>query len=923
MRFSKKCLLSLVFPVFIGIHGEAYAQTSPVTIQASGNPCCGGNGLNYYKNISNGKLLPIFEGGYLWLSNQPNPYSQNFSVDDSLSNILDTNQNLSSLGDAHVSSIFSDYLGKKGSIKFKPIGRDLYLSNQSNITGTVQFGTGPNLSKIFLSGIGSFEDASLVRVDGQLDLTQNSKLSGVTFKALESTSISKINIANKTLTVGSGNTNTVSSGEILGANGRLVKDGSGSLTLQGKNTYTGNTLILDGTLVINGSTTSETEVLQPGTLAGTGTITGNVVNEGRVSPGSSIGTLTINGNYKQTATGILELEVGAAGKSDLLQINNGKVIDLAGQVLIKPDGSALPTPGAVYTGISTNPGFSYTGPSTAKADSSSVILGTGFHFVRGQDPDFNLLTGSPTYDPTKLQFGWVQNAVNPGSGTTSGGGTGSGGSVLLTNTPPGKSTINSVKKTGGAITSTITQTTSQSQTQCTANTGNRAACQAAVNSSGNSGASATSANNINKAKVIDAGMTSVFSAANADITGGSSIGTTGYTTNQAKAALVTPDFVNVYSAFLQLPTVAQVNQALHSITAEPYASMQSVALESMEQFGKNSLALTDRSVPLTHTQTFCKTDDGTLIPADSPERPDTCDEREKTVGSRWSLLLDGSNTEASLDGTNDLASLDYNIVSTIYGLQYAFSPEWSTGAAFSYGQANLYDYEYANANINADTYGGSLWGIYRPSADWKFSGLLGYMNLQYDSNRKIRFGGLNRTAEANWDSDGFTTALEAQYNWALNGQSSDPDGIRLKPRTFISYSVHNQGSFTESGAKSLNLAIDSHTADAFLWGLGLTLETPIRISSSSRIIPRFTVGYEHDFMGSADEEHQLSSSFSELPALGSIDVLGQNRGADALDLGLSIEIETADSVSLYGAINGGFWSNGTEISYGGGIKYSW
>ena len=89
------------------------------------------------------------------------------------------------------------------------------------------------------------------------------------------------------------------------------------------------------------------------------------------------------------------------------------------------------------------------------------------------------------------------------------------------------------------------------------------------------------------------------------------------------------------------------------------------------------------------------------------------------------------------------------------------------------------------------------------------------------------------------------------------------------------------------------------------------------------IVPKFAVNYEHDFMGSADEEHQLSSSFSELPALGSMDVLGQNRGADALDLGLSIEIETSDSVSLYAAVNGGFWSNGNEISYGGGLKYSW
>nr|MCH9773012.1 autotransporter outer membrane beta-barrel domain-containing protein [Cyanobacteriota bacterium] len=219
--------------------------------------------------------------------------------------------------------------------------------------------------------------------------------------------------------------------------------------------------------------------------------------------------------------------------------------------------------------------------------------------------------------------------------------------------------------------------------------------------------------------------------------------------------------------------------------------------------------------------------------------------------------------------------------------------------------------------------GGSVWGIYRPTADWKFSGLLGYMNLQYDSTRQMTFGGLNRTAEANWEGNGFTAALKAQYNWALNGDNTDPNAIRIKPRTFLSYAVHNQGSFSESGAQSLNLAVDSHTADSLLWGIGFTLETPIRLNDSNRIIPRFTVGYDYDFMGDANEEHELSASFSELPALGSKNVLGQNRGANALDLGLSIEIETADSVSIYGGVNGGFWSNGTEISYGGGLKYSW
>ena len=129
--------------------------------------------------------------------------------------------------------------------------------------------------------------------------------------------------------------------------------------------------------------------------------------------------------------------------------------------------------------------------------------------------------------------------------------------------------------------------------------------------------------------------------------------------------MVTPDFANVIAAFFSIPTRIELNQALHSITAEPYASMQSVALEAMEQFGKNSLDLTDRSVPLTHTQTFCKTDNSSIVPADSPERPTTCDEREKTVGSRWSLLL---------YGTSELASLNYNVFSTIYGLHTPSPP---------------------------------------------------------------------------------------------------------------------------------------------------------------------------------------------------------------------------------------------------------
>ena len=693
----------------------------------------------------------------------------------------------------------------------------------------------------------------------------------------------------------------------------------------------------------------KSDILNNGLITGTGTVQGNLYNEGTTAPGNSIGTLTIDGDYIQGLTNSnasLEIEVDGS-TSDLLKITgDNRTVLLGGNLNISSIQGTHITPNQIYTAIDVTGQGATGGELNLKTDLSGVVGSSGYLFARETSPAFATVNQSyyntcTSSDPdiqkncTKLQFAWLQVAKEhkPSQGTKHvATPTGTVAVVTPTKTKSPSTIIKQVKQTGGAITTASSGNSSTNTDTCTANTGNAAACQQ-QNKPG-SGKNASNANNNQVARLIDAGQASlgvVVSQTNSSNNNNSSTGkpvkvngvNSGYTTNQTKQAKVTPDFVAVYNALFSIPTRVELNQALHSITAEPYASMQSVALEAMEQFGKNSLALTDRAVPLTHTQTFCRLDDGTLIPADSPERPDTCDERKKTVGSRWSLLLDGTNTEASLDGTTELASLDYNVFSTIYGLQYAFSPQWSAGAAFGYGQTRLYNYEYANAHINADTYGGSIWGIYRPSADWKISGLLGYMNLQYDSTRQMTFGGLNRTANANWDGNGFTTALEAQYNWALNGDSTDPNAIRLKPRTYLSYAAHNQGSFSESGAQSLNLAVDSHIADSVLWGLGFTLETPIRISSTNRIIPRFTVGYEHDFMGSADEEHQLTSSFSELPALGSMDVLGQNRGADALDLGLSIEIATSDSVSLYAAVNGGFWSNGNEISYGGGLKYSW
>src|SRR5262249_23076003 len=114
-----------------------------------------------------------------------------------------------------------------------------------------------------------------------------------------------------------GLTTNAASGQFTIQNGASLNRGSSAFNNAGTFTIgTGSTLTVGtysqtggGTIVqgfINGTMVS----IQGGTLSGAGTIAADVTNAGQVSPGSSPGLLTIDGNYVQTSTGALAMEIG-------------------------------------------------------------------------------------------------------------------------------------------------------------------------------------------------------------------------------------------------------------------------------------------------------------------------------------------------------------------------------------------------------------------------------------------------------------------------------------------------------------------------------------------------------------------------------------------------------------------------------------
>jgi subtilase-type serine protease len=134
-----------------------------------------------------------------------------------------------------------------------------------------------------------------------------------------------------------GNNGTVS-GVISGAGG-LTKNGLGALTLAGANTYLGGTTINQGTLAVDGSLASGVAVNTEGTLRGTGVVNGNTSVAGRLAPGNSPGTLTVNGSVSMASTSKLEIDIDGTGTgngmgnySKVLVQGTGNVFTAAGDL---------------------------------------------------------------------------------------------------------------------------------------------------------------------------------------------------------------------------------------------------------------------------------------------------------------------------------------------------------------------------------------------------------------------------------------------------------------------------------------------------------------------------------------------------------------------------------------------------------------
>jgi uncharacterized protein with beta-barrel porin domain len=154
-------------------------------------------------------------------------------------------------------------------------------------------------------------------------------------------------------------------------------------------------------------------------------------------------------------------------------------------------------------------------------------------------------------------------------------------------------------------------------------------------------------------------------------------------------------------------------------------------------------------------------------------------------------------------------------------------------------------------NINIDTIPFNAYGSFFANGFY-VNGILGYTHNNYDMERNIAFGTLNRTAKANTGGNQFQLGAETGYDIKVGNAI-------FGPMLSLNYATLETQDFTESNAGALNLKVSSQSASSLQTGLGARAAYRAKVGNVT-VKPQVSVAWQHEY---SDNTRGLNASLAQ------------------------------------------------------------
>jgi fibronectin-binding autotransporter adhesin len=851
-------------------------------------------------------------------------------------------------------------------------GRTITFTGSNGYTGATTVNANTTLA---LTGAGTFNASSgldLSAAGATFDISAST--GAPVIKDLSGVAGTVINLGGRALAVG-GTSDTSFAGAIEGVGGVFVKNGSGTLTLSGANTYSGQTTIGGGILQAGAantfSATSQVSV-NTGTLDlnnfdnAIKDLTGNLGTS--VTLGSA--TLTINGasslyNGVISGTGGLTITGGTQSFSTSAQLYTGATVLNGGSLKLNDSASIAQSSGLTLAASGGIFDISNTTSGTTIKDLSGVA-GTTVA-LGGKTLTFGT-TNSTTFAGTTTGNGAL---IKQGSGTFSWSGNGDFGSFEVAAgqlTATGNLTGNVTVDAGAKFLGTAT---------ITGNLTVNGTIRPDIGTTNVIGTYTQGAGSTYQVEVTPGGLSDKINVTgNAVINGGTvavmadagtysrstrytiltaSTGVTGtYASVTSNFAFLTPTLsydandvfltlLNTTNAFrngAQTPNQAAVGAALD--TASPSASgdfanvlnaLYSLstaqgpaaldALGGQNYSGFSSLTIQSALLFMdsfsSHAGGGLGTGGSASLPGGSTwqalkvDTADACGEA-CDVEPLWGAWGGGMGAFGTVAGDSNGHGLTYNLGGFVAGLDRKFVPGFRAGVAAGFNAATLYTQGMPGTGTS-NTLQFALYGEYAPGPFY-LDALGGYGHSDNRMNRPIVIAGLPfRMAQGYTTANTFFGQLEAGYKVMI----APSFGGFAMPFARLQASTSTQAGFSETGADSLDLTVAQRTTNSLRTVLGAQLGAGVDAPWHEKLDLVFLLGWSHEF---ADQTRPVTAAFAGAPAI-SFTTFGAQAPRDGVVLGLGAKTQVAEHTSVYLRYDGDLAGANTNHVLNAGVRYVW